>query len=627
MEIKLTSDMFEQGNADPDRSIGSDYGTQMKLPSSHSNNDRRIRTKELIPCGSERKINFLGDFTNLKIWVFEFDKDKKYLGHSTIGWFYFQTSSYDLLLGTAYVAFVIGKRSSDGLLDPSVMDTLSLIPYHDDWISIGVDRYRGQCSTWATKPYVDWGIKAGDVVTFQIRIKSTSGKKLRARIEWFNSGNDRVSTYPEGVQVIENGEGISTITQTVPSGYSQMGLWLDANLTVSTHTATTQELVKADIFVISSSVPSNLGRGGVLIMNDYPILSIITNREGLEYARGYNILSISKAYLEEIGRSGAVTVSKVVSECGIDVTVNSDTSGVAVPRFQYLDLPYALTPYRLTYEAWAELPSGSPKIRCNNDVCDANPRGIEITATRTKFTSTHYPAKTYIESSYRGFVDFEIRAVTGSMKAGTKIHIRNIILTLGQDEFAFRPNPADLVGGGVPMSIIARGLPLTVRNSIDEAIQNSAAQLEQRLSTAITQTGESIKNEVAQQYYAKGDTDRIIAEASTILEQKYNSFEMSFNSFKQMVGSNQNLTNAEFATITKFIRFIDGNIFLGEEGNNQMLKIAKDRISFLQGNQEVAYISDSTLYIYDGVFLNSLRIGNFAFVPRANGSLDFKKVR
>lgn len=262
MEIKLTSDMFEQGNADPDRSIGSDYGTQMKLPSSHSNNDRRIRTKELIPCGSERKINFLGDFTNLKIWVFEFDKDKKYLGHSTIGWFYFQTSSYDLLLGTAYVAFVIGKRSSDGLLDPSVMDTLSLIPYHDDWISIGVDRCRGQCSTWATKPYVDWGIKAGDVVTFQIRIKSTSGKKLRARIEWFNSGNDRVSTYPEGVQVIENGEGISTITQTVPSGYSQMGLWLDANLTVSTHTATTQELVKADIFVISSSVPSNLGRGG-----------------------------------------------------------------------------------------------------------------------------------------------------------------------------------------------------------------------------------------------------------------------------------------------------------------------------------------------------------------------------
>ncbi len=203
----------------------------------------------------------------------------------------------------------------------------------------------------------------------------------------------------------------------------------------------------------------------------------------------------------------------------------------------------------------------------------------------------------------------------------------DLMVEYGDKKHDYRPNPADLVGGGLPMAIVARGLPLTVRNSIDEAIQNSAAQLEQRLSTAITQTGESIKNEVAQQYYAKGDTDRLIAEASTILEQKYNSFEMFFNSFKQVVDNNQNLTNAEFATITKFIRFIDGNIFLGEEGNNQMLKIAKDRISFLQGNQEVAYISDSTLYIYDGVFLNSLRIGNFAFVPRANGSLDFKKVR
>ena len=177
------------------------------------------------------------------------------------------------------------------------------------------------------------------------------------------------------------------------------------------------------------------------------------------------------------------------------------------------------------------------------------------------------------------------------------------------------------------MAIIARGLPLTVRNSIDEAIQNSAAQLEQRLSTSIAQTGDSIKNEGSQHYYAKGDTDKLIAEASTILEQKYNSFEMLFNDFKTQVNNNQDLTNDEFATITKFIRFIDGNIFLGEEGNNQMLKIAKDRISFLQGNKEVAYISDSTLYIYDGVFLNSLRIGNFAFVPRANGSLDFKKVR
>lgn len=196
----------------------------------------------------------------------------------------------------------------------------------------------------------------------------------------------------------------------------------------------------------------------------------------------------------------------------------------------------------------------------------------------------------------------------------------------------YRPNPADLVGG-VPMSIIARGLPLTVRNSIDEAIQNSAdnlqnilSQTEQRLTTTIEQTKNSITSQVSQQYYAKGDTDRLISEASSVLEQKYDKFEMTFSEFQQKVNDDKKLTNEEFATITKFIRFVKGEIFLGQEGNNQMLKIAMDRISFLQGNAEVAYIEASKLYIYDGVFLNSLRVGNFAFVPRANGSLDFKKI-
>ena len=380
----------------------------------------------------------------------------------------------------------------------------------------------------------------------------------------------------------------------------------------------------------STITPSQfITRGGVLVMSDYPTLPIVTTPDGFEYAEGYNLLSVSKALLTEIGTDrSAFQISKTISEGGFDLTVNKDTTGLAAVRFQWLYLPYALTTYRITYEAWAGAPSGSPKIRCNNDICDANPHGVEITAIRTKFTSTHYPSKQYIfDNVSRGFTDFEIAGVGSALKAGTKIHVRNITLTLGQTEFDYRPNPADMVCGGLPMSIIARGLPLTVRNSIDEAIQNTASQLEQRLSTSIAQTGESIKNEVSQQYYAKGDTDKLIAEASTILTQKYNSFEMSFNSFKQMVDSSQNLTNQEFATITKFIRFIDGNIFLGENGNNQMLKIAKDRISFLQGQAEVAYISDSTLYIYDGVFLNSLRIGNFAFVPRANGSLDFKKVR
>ena len=56
------------------------------------------------------------------------------------------------------------------------------------------------------------------------------------------------------------------------------------------------------------------------------------------------------------------------------------------------------------------------------------------------------------------------------------------------------------------------------------------------------------------------------------------------------------------------------------------MQIANDRISFLQDGAEVAYISNRKLYITDSHFLHSLQIGSFAFIPRANGNLSFKKV-
>lgn len=361
-------------------------------------------------------------------------------------------------------------------------------------------------------------------------------------------------------------------------------------------------------------------------MSEYPALPIVASDQGFEYAEGMNLWSYSRneafegglgTWKRELKDSGDVPSGKFV-RCTFENKGNLPQWGPYSWGSHYshmfvMNAPMTLSLYvraskAITLSMSVEFADRSKTIDLNtqwqkvdfNVICKRTPGATSFTA--VCFYSTKWEVGDYID-------------------------ISSPILTYGSKVHPYRPNPADLVGGGLPMSIIARGLPLTVRNSIDEAIQNSAAQLEQRLSTSIAQTGESIKNEVSQQYYIKGDTDKLIAEASTILTQKYNSFEMSFNSFKQLVDSNQNLTNAEFATITKFIRFIDGNIFLGEEGNNQMLKIAKDRISFLQGNAEVAYISDSTLYIYDGVFLNSLRIGNFAFVPRANGSLDFKKVR
>lgn len=377
-------------------------------------------------------------------------------------------------------------------------------------------------------------------------------------------------------------------------------------------------------------------------MSNYHALPIVTDSSGFEYAEGFNMFmygSITSENMRFWTKAAGYSMSLandyyivgLASDCvedgGIAFTGirNYSETAIVEPGIKYVwsfdCFPDVVCPFNF---------SRIGHIQCR----DIGNSSSVHTETIVRLSPAQIPANTWTHCK----VEFTVAKPSYFLPflwylghiaglKGKSIRFKNFMLQIGTKVYPYRPNPADLVGGGLPMSIIARGLPLTVRNSIDEAIQNSAAQLEQRLSTSIAQTGESIKNEVSQQYYAKGDTDKLIAEASTILEQKYNSFEMLFNDFKTQVNNNQDLTNDEFATITKFIRFIDGNIFLGENGNNQMLKIEKDRISFLQGQAEVAYISDSTLYIYDGVFLNSLRIGNFAFVPRANGSLDFKKVR
>ena len=57
-----------------------------------------------------------------------------------------------------------------------------------------------------------------------------------------------------------------------------------------------------------------------------------------------------------------------------------------------------------------------------------------------------------------------------------------------------------------------------------------------------------------------------------------------------------------------------------------MLHIENNRIGFLDDGAEVAYFSNKKLNVTDGHFLNSLRIGSFAFVPRANGNLSLMKV-
>lgn len=132
--------------------------------------------------------------------------------------------------------------------------------------------------------------------------------------------------------------------------------------------------------------------------------------------------------------------------------------------------------------------------------------------------------------------------------------------------------------------------------------------------------------EVVKEYVSESEFGLYKEAISTAFEQNYEMFEMSFNKIVEQITKVDGDTQSQFTEIRKYIRFIDGKIVLGEDGNLLTLTLANDRIYFEQNGIEVAYFSNNKLYVTDIHVTNSLRVGNFAAVPRANGSLDIRLV-
>ena len=151
---------------------------------------------------------------------------------------------------------------------------------------------------------------------------------------------------------------------------------------------------------------------------------------------------------------------------------------------------------------------------------------------------------------------------------------------------------------------------------IDEKIENSSV---------IEQASENIMSNVSKLYTAKTEFTEYQNQVSTQFTQTSEQFEMKFTNIEELINTVNTSSSENYNEIIKYIRFIDGNIILGQVDNQLTLQISNDRISFMQNGLEVAYINNNKLYITDGEFLNSLILGNFAFYPRTSGNLAFNK--
>lgn len=152
-----------------------------------------------------------------------------------------------------------------------------------------------------------------------------------------------------------------------------------------------------------------------------------------------------------------------------------------------------------------------------------------------------------------------------------------------------------------------------------ERMDNEARQLIEYLSSNDRDILSKIQN-------LNLENVKIRKEISTSLTQTKDEFLFNFNNFQQILNRNNQATLEKFNDISRYIRFKSGTIELGEINSPFKCFITNKKISFLKGNEEIAYISNDELYITKANIIHSLKMGNFGFFPRENGNLSFRKV-
>ena len=137
-----------------------------------------------------------------------------------------------------------------------------------------------------------------------------------------------------------------------------------------------------------------------------------------------------------------------------------------------------------------------------------------------------------------------------------------------------------------------------VSNSAFEHYQNT-------VSSQFTQTKSEFKWEISQN----------VSDAKNELNGQINSVNGRLDGLKQTTDN-----------VNSYMSFDNDALTLGKSDSAFKTKITNQEWSIQKNGAKVTYINDQTMYITDGQFTQSLKVGAFGFVPRANGSLDFKKV-
>lgn len=168
---------------------------------------------------------------------------------------------------------------------------------------------------------------------------------------------------------------------------------------------------------------------------------------------------------------------------------------------------------------------------------------------------------------------------------------------------------------------------------VDEAINTERTTRQ----SAIEAKANEITSKVSETYVSNSALEHYQKDVESRFTQTKNDFTWSINESikdaKNEMSGQINSVNGRVDglkqttdNVNNYMSFNNDGLTLGKSDSAFKTKITNQEWSIQKNGAKVTYINDKTMYITDGQFTQSLKVGAFGFVPRANGSLDFKKV-
>lgn len=169
-----------------------------------------------------------------------------------------------------------------------------------------------------------------------------------------------------------------------------------------------------------------------------------------------------------------------------------------------------------------------------------------------------------------------------------------------------------------------------------EDVDNAINEERTTRQSAIETKANEITSKVSETYVSNSAFEHYQNTVSSQFTQTKKDFTWSIN---QSVTDAKNEMNGQIGSVNgrvdglkettdnvnNYMSFDKDGLTLGKSDSAFKTKITNQEWSIQKNGAKVTYINDQTMYITDGQFTRSLKIGNFGFVPRANGSLDFKR--